>query len=134
MSWSLRCGLVLFLLVLVVPATAAEEPEVSHTRESLEAIKKALAEKKGRMVDVREREEWDRGHLREALLVPLSALKASASTAAKPLKKDAPVYLHCRSGKRCLEAAKMLKKLGYDARPLSAGYDELVAAGFAKAP
>ena len=47
---------------------------------------------------------------------------------------DAKVlYLHCGSGKRCLAAADLLKKQGYDTRPLKDGYADLVKAGFEKA-
>ena len=43
------------------------------------------------------------------------------------------VYLHCAAGGRCLVAAEVLKKQGYDVRPLKAGYDSLVKEGFEKA-
>jgi hypothetical protein len=36
-------------------------------------------------------------------------------------------------GVRALKAAKILEKLGYNVRPLNAGYEDLVKAGFAKA-
>ena len=32
--------------------------------------------------------------------------------------------------RRCLKAAELLKGKGYDTRPLKAGYDDLVKAGF----
>ena len=47
--------------------------------------------------------------------------------------KDKPIYLHCASGVRCLQAAEILKKQGYDARPLKDGYKDLVDKGFVKA-
>ena len=43
------------------------------------------------------------------------------------------MYLHCASGKRCLAAADLLKKQGYDVRPLKSGYEALLGAGFEKA-
>ncbi|MEX0585257.1 MAG: rhodanese-like domain-containing protein, partial [Pirellulales bacterium] len=66
-----------------------------------------------------------------AVLVPLSKLKDGEQP--DSLKKDRIIYAHCRSGKRCLTAADLLKKLGYDVRPLKAGYDDLLKAGFKKA-
>ena len=70
--------------------------------------------------------------------MPNSALcgrgKPVAEAAAKPLPSGKPIFLHCRSGKRCVVAAKILKDLGYDGRALAQGYDALLAAGFLKAP
>ena len=79
---------------------------------------------------MRERPEWDEGHLRAARLLPLSVLKgASAEDVEKAVPKGV-VYLHCRSGARALTAARILKGLGYDARPLKPGFEELRRAGF----
>ena len=52
---------------------------------------------------------------------------------AQQMSKDKVIYLHCKAGARCLVAADLLKKYGYDVRPLKAGYDDLVKAGFPKA-
>lgn len=86
-------------------------------------------------MDVREETEWKDGHLKDATLLPLSDLKAGV-TAEKLKDKLGDVkvlYLHCGSGKRCLTAADLLKKQGYDVRPLKDGYADLVKAGFEKA-
>ncbi len=105
-----------------------------HTKDTPAEVKKAVAAKKAVLVDVREADEWADGHLAGALALPLSKLKdATAADLPKGLSKDQPVYLHCASGKRCLKAADKLKALGYDARPLKEGYDDLLKAGFEKA-
>jgi rhodanese-related sulfurtransferase len=102
-------------------------------------VKQSVAEKKAVMIDVREQKEWDAGHLADAKLVPLSKLsagqkdKAFAEKLANELPKDKVVYCHCRSGGRVLPAADILKDLGYDVRPLKAGYQDLLDAGFPKA-
>lgn len=117
------------LLGLVLTAGALwAGPE--HTQEPIADVKASVVAKKSALVDVREQDEWNAGHLADAQLLPLSQLKTSATEAAKPLPKDKPVYLHCRSGKRCVEAAAILKDLGYDARALSQGYEKLLEAGF----
>lgn len=116
------------VLALVGVAAAAE-----HTKDTPADVKKAVAEKKAVLVDVREEDEWNDGHLKAALSFPLSKLKdAKAADVPKGIAKDQPVYLHCASGKRCLKAADKLKELGYDARPLKQGYADLVKAGFSK--
>jgi rhodanese-related sulfurtransferase len=111
-------------------ATAAEQ-----TKESLPTIRSKIAEKKAVLVDVREKSEWDEGHVEGAIPLPLSALKEKVDPAAlsKVLSKDKVIYTHCVVGKRSLTAANILEKLGYDARSLKPGYKELVKAGFRQA-
>jgi rhodanese-related sulfurtransferase len=116
---------------LVSTARSAE-----HTKDTVEAIKKAMADDKAVLLDVREKSEWDDGHLKNAKLLPLSVLKAvaKAEDVAKIVPKDKIVYCHCASGIRSLKAADALQKLGYDVRPLKSGYEDLLKAGFAPAP
>jgi len=113
-----------------LPLLAAE-----HTKDTLDTVKQKLAEKKAVLIDVRETSEWDAGHLKDAQLLALSRLKKGVpdDELAKTLPKDKPIYLHCKAGARCLQAGEILEKSGYDVRPLKAGYDDLLKAGFAKA-
>jgi rhodanese-related sulfurtransferase len=118
------------LFWFAAPAVAAE-----HTKDSLETVKKRMKEKKALLVDVREEKEWKAGHLQDARLLPLSRLEKGidAEKLAKILPKNKVIYLHCASGGRCLPAADILKKQGYDVRSLKAGYKQLLEAGFTKA-
>ena len=115
------------LIALALPARAAD-----HTPDTPDEVKKALAAGKAVLLDVREKDEWDAGHLKDAKLLPLSTLKggAKAEDVAKVAPKDKIVYCHCASGVRSLKAADELKKLGYDVRPLKPGYKDLLKAGF----
>jgi rhodanese-related sulfurtransferase len=118
-------------LLLSVSVAAAQ-----HTKDSLDKVKENMAQKKAILIDVREPSEWNVGHLQEAQLLPLSELKQAANDPAvqqkleKTLPKQQIIYCHCRSGGRVLAAKGILSKLGYDIRPLAAGFDDLVAAGF----
>ena len=96
-------------------------------------MKTSVAAGKAVIVDVREQAEWDNGHLKASSLVPLSELSKDGAVIPASLPKDKPIYLHCRSGARSLKAAEILKAKGYDARPLQAGYGQLVKDGFEKA-
>ncbi|NNJ27161.1 hypothetical protein LzC2_32610 [Planctomycetes bacterium LzC2] len=88
------------------------------------------------LVDVRETDEWEEGHLLAATLVPLSEIgeKTNDSAWIADLKRrvptDRPVYTHCKSGGRCVMAADPLRELGYDVRPMKEGYVELLDSGF----
>ncbi len=121
---------VVLLFSVLAPGLAAE-----HTKDSLETVKERLKDKSAILVDVREQKEWDDGHLQDARLVPLSKLKvdAEAEKLTKDLSKKKIVYCHCGAGVRACSAADILKKQGYDVRPLKPGYKDLVKAGFPKA-
>jgi rhodanese-related sulfurtransferase len=126
----LLAATVFSLAVLVSSGRAAD-----HTTDTTDMVKKALADGKAVLLDVREQSEWDDGHLKDAKLLPLSVLQAGAKAedVARVVPRDKVVYCHCRSGVRCLKAADALKKLGYDVRPLKPGYEDLLKAGFARA-
>ena len=131
-SAACRVGGFLLAALILAPATtfAAE-----HTSDTLATVKRGLAEKKAVLVDVREKKEWEEGHLSDAVLLPLSTLAKGVSKEelASVLSKDKVIYLHCAAGGRCLKAATLLKKQGYDARPLKPGYADLLKAGFSTA-
>ena len=114
------------------PATVAAE---EHTKDSLATVKENLTKKKAVLLDVREANEWTAGHLAAATNKPLSQLSDEKSLAAlvKELNKDQIIYCHCKAGRRALTAAEILKKQGFDVRPLKQGYDQLLEAGFEKA-
>ena len=105
------------------------------TNDPLPTVQENVATHKAVLVDVREPGEWKEGHVEGAISLPLSSLKKDADTTAleHQLPKDKIVYTHCVMGVRALKAAKILEKLGYNVRPLKAGYEDLVKAGFEKA-
>lgn len=69
-----------------------------------------LVENDAFIVDVRERDEFEEGHLINAVNIPLSELRGRMDE----IPKDQPVYLHCRSSQRSYNAALALQGNGYD--------------------
>lgn len=125
-----RIGAALLAALMLGPAAlVAAEP---HTKDSLATVQRGVAEQKAVLVDVREKDEWEEGHLRDARLLPLSTLEKGVTQddLAKILSQGKVIYLHCAAGGRCVQAASILKKQGYDVRPLKPGYDALIEAGF----
>ena len=70
---------------------------------------RGLAEAGAAILDVRERGEYEAGHIRGAVNVPLSELRDRLGE----LPKDRPLYLHCRSGQRSYYACRILAARGF---------------------
>jgi phage shock protein E len=126
LAMSIVRSLVLTTIVLVPSLGATAE----LTKDSLATVKKNVDQKKAVLVDVREKSEWNKGHVKGAIFLPLSGLQDDAKTLARRLPKGKIVYTHCVVGKRCVTAGNILEKLGYEVRPIKPGYKELVEAGF----
>jgi NADPH-dependent 2,4-dienoyl-CoA reductase/sulfur reductase-like enzyme/rhodanese-related sulfurtransferase len=69
-----------------------------------------LVESNAFIVDVREKHEYNRGHIKGALNIPLSELRKRFTE----IPKDIPVYVHCRTGQRSYNAVLALQNMGYD--------------------
>lgn len=65
--------------------------------------------RKAQLIDVREPNEFEAGHILGARNIPLTQLK----TRKQELRTDKPVYLYCQSGLRSGRAAQMLYRKGY---------------------
>jgi phage shock protein E len=123
-------------------ANATVAGETGYTSVPVDRVKDEVASRKSVLVDVREKTEWDKGHLEGAVLVPLSRLKAWERGGITPeekaklessLPRGSVVYCHCAAGRRALPGGEALRKLGYDARSLKLGFNALVEAGFPRA-
>ncbi len=73
-------------------------------------IVRELVEKDEFIVDVREKHEYEQGHLKNSVNIPLSEIRERMSE----IPKDKPVYLHCRSSQRSYNAVMALQNSGYD--------------------
>lgn len=73
------------------------------------------------LIDVREQEEWDQGHIDGARLWPLSKIMQEIFP---DLSQDIEIILHCQKGMRSLQAAQIFKDNGFmDVASLSGGYE-----------
>ena len=62
------------------------------------------------VVDVCETEEFERGHILNAINIPLKQLQDQLGQLEKFRAKDKPIVLSCRSGQRANRAAAILRK------------------------
>lgn len=79
-------------------------------------------------LDVRTVAEYSEGHI--ARTVNINVMDSSFLTMADSLlRKDRPVALYCRSGKRSKKAARMLSEKGYKVYELERGFNAWQEAG-----
>lgn len=69
----------------------------------------ALLEKGAVIIDVRTKGEFQGGHIKGAINIPLQSLESNLSK----IKKDKPVITCCASGMRSASAKSILKSKGY---------------------
>ncbi len=65
------------------------------------------------ILDVREQNEYDAGHIPGAVILPVGAITKDSASAVIP-EDDSVVLVYCRSGNRSQTAAKALAELGYN--------------------
>ena len=63
------------------------------------------------LLDVREKEEYDEGHIPGAILIPHEEISERAEEVI--INKDVQILVYCRSGRRSKIAAEALLELGY---------------------
>jgi rhodanese-related sulfurtransferase len=78
------------------------------------------------MLDVREPDEWNAGHMPGATLIPLGEL----STRLSEVPKDKEIVVVCRSGNRSASGRDILLKAGYpQVTSMGGGMNQWTAAG-----
>lgn len=82
-----------------VNITAEEAKEIMDTEEGYVIL------------DVREQDEYDAGHISGAILIPYTQIEAKANEMLPD--KDQLILVYCRSGRRSKIAAEALAELGY---------------------
>lgn len=66
--------------------------------------------RKAQLIDVREPQEFERGHILGARNIPVSQMKQRLVE----MRKDKPVYLYCQGSSRSTRAAQLLHKHKYE--------------------
>lgn len=91
---------------------SAVPKKTTYTNIGPEEAKNRLNSEKGIiLLDVRTKEEYDTGHIKDSMLISVDVLKDEAESKLKD--KEAPIFVYCRSGNRSVTAAKILVDLGY---------------------
>src|SRR5688572_7126708 len=88
-----------------------------------------LAAEESLVVDVRERDEWEEGHIPGAVHIPRGSLESRIESAVSDRSRTLVVY--CAGGSRSAFAAKTLEELGYEhVLSLTGGFTDWKRNGF----
>ena len=107
----------IFLLLAVMMLTACgqhteNDQGAVYVNITAEEAKHIMDSQEGYIIlDVREQDEYDAGHIPGAILIPYTQIKDSAEEALTD--KDQMILVYCRSGRRSKIAAEALVELGY---------------------
>ena len=85
--------------------------KVAYHKISAEEAYEMMVSQEVMVVDVRTQEEYDGGHIENAVLVPNESIGSEMPEALPD--KEATLLVYCRSGRRSKDAAQKLLELGY---------------------
>ncbi len=111
--------IILFVLTLIITFTGCSSMNKSNTN-TKDIIYMKISAKEAKTIidsedviilDVRTEEEFNIGHIENAVLLPVTDIKSKAEEVLTD--KDAKILVYCRSGNRSATAAKDLIAMGY---------------------
>lgn len=101
----------LFCLLLLT-GCGGNSADGSYEQITQEAAKEMMDTQDVIILDVREQEEYDSGHIPGAVLLPVGTIDEDTAAEVIP-EKDSILLVYCRSGNRSRTAASNLAELGY---------------------
>ena len=123
-------NLLLIALVTIIAVSCARifgnkgnnkvETITSFATLGVEEFQSFIADDNVQLVDVRELEEFDEGHVVGAVLIDVNESDFMEKAMAT-LDKQRPVAVYCRSGRRSARAASMLSSQGFRVTNLDGG-------------
>lgn len=110
------CCLLTVLLLVGLTGCGREEKAgepPSYRQITAEEAKSMMEEQPDAVIlDVREQDEYDAGHIPGAVLLPVGTINEETAASAIS-EKDTVVLVYCRSGNRSKTASQALADLGY---------------------
>ena len=108
--------LILFLLAVMMLTACGQNTEndqgAVYVSITAEEAKQIMDSEEGYVIlDVREQDEYDAGHIPGAILIPYTQIDEKAEGALTD--KNQLILVYCRSGRRSKIAAEALVELGY---------------------
>ena len=107
-----RMLLLLFSLLLLLAGCSGNMADSSYQQITQEEAKEMMDTQNVVILDVREQNEYDGGHIPGAVLLPVGTIDEASAAEVIP-DKDSTVLVYCRSGNRSKTASSKLAELGY---------------------
>lgn len=101
-----------FSLLLLFTGCGGSTADNSYQQITQEEAKEMMDTQEVIVLDVREQNEYDSGHIPDAVLLPVGTIDEDTAAAVIP-EKDSTVLVYCRSGNRSKTASSTLAELGY---------------------
>jgi Rhodanese-related sulfurtransferase len=116
--------LTLYSVIFATVVSCQSQQDATITRVDKETIKAEVIGKDVQLVDVRTPEEYNAGHIDDAINFDLSN-RAAFLKQIETMDKEQPVYVYCMIGSRSAYAAKILRSKGFTKiYDYSGGYDD----------
>ena len=108
MKWILPMLISLLLVLTGCGGNTSDE----YQQITQEEAKEMMDTQEVIILDVREQDEYDSGHIPGAVLLPVGSIDETTAVEVIP-EKDSTVLVYCRSGNRSKTASSTLAELGY---------------------
>ena len=102
----------LISLLLLLAGCGGNAADGSYQQITQEEAKEMMDSQEVIILDVREQDEYDSGHIPGAVLLPVGTIDETTAAEVIP-EKDSTVLVYCRSGNRSKTASAALAELGY---------------------
>ena len=102
----------LISLLLLLTGCGGNAADGSYQQITQEEAKEMMDSQEVIILDVREQDEYDSGHIPGAMLLPAGTIDEATAADAIP-EKDSTVLVYCRSANRSKTASSTLADLGY---------------------
>ena len=99
-------------MLLVLTGCGGTPVENTYQQITQEEAKNMMDTQEAIVLDVREQDEFDAGHIPGAVLLPVGTIAKDTAAAVIP-ELDSVVLVYCRSGNRSKKASQALVDLGY---------------------
>lgn len=102
----------LLCLLLLLAGCGGTASNTSYHQITQEKAKEMMDTQEVIILDVREQDEYDSGHIPDAVLLPVGTIDETTAAEVIP-EKDSTVLVYCRSGNRSKTASSALAELRY---------------------
>ena len=104
--------MLLLLSLLLLAGCGGNSADSTYQQITQEEAKEMMDTQEVIILDVREQDEYDSGHIPGAVLLPVGTIDENTAAEVIP-ETDSTVLVYCRSGNRSKTASETLADLGY---------------------